>query len=131
MASARHGSRRLLITRAVATIATPQGSLPGIRSLIAMRVIADHTRKTGTPFGHPMNDPAVAFEVVTAYARTSERNALQPLSAQNTTLMTRMMSSSGENTVSASGSSGAAVAAARRAMSSSPNGIERMSRTSA
>jgi hypothetical protein len=50
---------------------------------------------------------------------------------QNTTLMMRIMSSSGEKIVSSRGKSGAAVAAARRAMSSSPKGTGRMSRTMA
>ena len=40
-----------------------------------------------------------------------------------------MMSSSGEKIVSRRGKSGAAVAAAKREMSSSPNGIGRISRT--
>src|SRR5215472_9185136 len=50
---------------------------------------------------------------------------------QNTTLMMRMMSSSGEKIVRASGNRGAAVAVARREMSSSPKGTERISRTMA
>ena len=48
---------------------------------------------------------------------------------QNTTLRTRIKSSSGEKIVRRSGTSGAAVAAAKRDMSSSPKGTARMSRT--
>ena len=50
---------------------------------------------------------------------------------QNSTLMMRMISSSGEKIVSKRGTSGAAVATARREMSSRPNGTARISRTMA
>src|SRR5215469_15969381 len=70
------------------------------------------------------------------YPRTYEVDILTELSFrqqyhQNTTLIIRKMSSSGDQIVNRRGRNGAAVTAARREISSRPKGTVRISRTNA